>query len=310
MQRRSMGTAGKSFSSCLLKPSQFAEALSDIGSAALLEVGGIHSAIFERARILGARPLPTNPFIPASLKFVSDLDAKNATGVKPGAGIIEPAKFEWMMSVLGIQNQDEPLFLYDDTGMLSATRAWWVFHVYGHDNVYVLNGGFNAWVNDVSEDDPFPRRIEAGPFRPQDGANSNYKAKFDASKNVLIDELLELVGKHDVQIVDARPWEEFIGKNSRGNKHVGHIPEARFFDLSKVVQKGVIQSGDSASVKEIIEHSSLKTDKPTIVYCHSAVRATAAAMILKEAGFESVRVYEGSMSEWNNRDDTPKKHWD
>jgi 3-mercaptopyruvate sulfurtransferase SseA len=254
----------------LLSPAQFAEALSDIENPMLLEVGGSHSSLFERARIAGARPLPVNAFIPPSLKHIEETDVKNGGGVKPGAGMIQPAKFEWMMSVLGVSNPDDAIFLYDDTGMLGATRAWWVLQCYGHQNVYLLNGGWKAWIND-HEDGSAPRKIEAGP-PTIDVSKTHYQARYDPSKTVTLDEMLNLVGRNEVQMVDARPWEEFIGKNSRGNKHVGHVPDARFFDLSKILLKGTIQDPESATVHEAIEHSSLKPSKLTVVYCHSAIR--------------------------------------
>jgi 3-mercaptopyruvate sulfurtransferase SseA len=257
-------------------------------SPLILEVAS-NPAIFNRAHIAGARLLPTAPAIPASLKHVNDTEM----APKPGAGMISLEKFKLVVEQIGAKSCDDFIVLYDDAGTLFSARVWWVMRSFGFRNVCVLNGGWNEWIRSKGD-------VEFGLKKVEPGKIDDLKFNQDGSV-VDLKEMQNLVEKGETQIIDSRPWDEYTGKNSRGNKFVGRVPNAKFFDLNGLWSDGKLDR-DPLKIERVIEDAGISPHRDTVLYCHSAFRATAAALILHEYGFDRVRIYEGSMSEWNNID--------
>jgi thiosulfate/3-mercaptopyruvate sulfurtransferase len=206
-----------------------------------------------------------------------------------------PEQFEGLMGKLGVSN-DTLVIPYDDNNALVASRMWWVLRYYGHRNVKVLNGGWHRWLTEGRPIDfhaarPKPATFKATP-NPEIVASAEYlKAHYDEA---------------GCQVLDARTDGEWDGTNSRGNKRVGRVPTAKHLEWVRFV------AGDDTrkflpadELERLLGEAGFTRDRATITYCQGGIRAAHAAFVLDLLGWENVRVYDGSMRDWANRDDTP-----
>ncbi len=155
---------------------------------------------YRRAHIPGAVGLPVHFYIK---------DAVEEAHVMP------PEAFAELMVKLGVSD-DTTVVTYDDNNSLVATRLWWVLNYYGHTNTKVLNGGWHRWLTEGRPVTFHQTRPEPGRFTPR--PNESLICRLDDLKAKLEDP--------NVQIMDMRTDEEWLGTNDRGNKRAGHVPGA------------------------------------------------------------------------------------
>jgi thiosulfate/3-mercaptopyruvate sulfurtransferase len=211
-----------------------------------------------------------------------------------------PQEFEELCSKLGI-DADCTEVAYDEWGSIFASRLWWMLRYYGHQDVKVLDGGWQGWVI-------------SGYSVSYISSTANGETKFKAkAKPDMITDIEELKIKYNDEcwnVLDVRSDDKYNGKAAHGNKWAGHIPGAihvewnRFLTNSRdgeAVRK--IRSADE--IHNILTEAGLNKDKTVVTHCHTAVRATYGAFVLALMGYPDSRVYDGSMAEWANRDDTP-----
>lgn len=185
---------------------------------------------------------------------------------------------------LGIDNETT-VVIYDQANDMYASRAWWVFYYMGHENVYLLDGGLNKWMasgHDTTTD--IPNR-ETKTFKPNVRHNEivhmeDVKAKMNHQSAILI---------------DSRDRTRYLGQNEPMYAKAGHIPGAK-----NAFWKGVLnEDGSWKSEEQLKEHfSSFPKDEEIIVSCGSGVSACPNIIGLKRAGFENVKLYPGSFSDW------------
>ncbi|PZQ43201.1 MAG: 3-mercaptopyruvate sulfurtransferase, partial [Micavibrio aeruginosavorus] len=125
--------------------------------------------------------------------------------------------FESCVESLGISSDDH-VVVYDQSGAyMASSRAWWMFRVFGHENVYVLEGGMHAWTS--------------GGFKTQSGpadapALGNFKAALRSDLIVSKNDLLINIDNGGMQVLDARAPARFEGRSPEpwAGKRSGHIP--------------------------------------------------------------------------------------
>lgn len=167
---------------------------------------------YRRAHIAGAVGLPVHIYIK---------DPKDETYVMP------PDQFAELMGRLGV-GDDTTVVTYDDNNGLVATRFWWVLNFYGHTKAKVLNGGWHRWLSEG-------RPITTHATHPQPAAFT--VSGSDEKLICRLDDLQGKIGRQDVQILDVRTDEEWLGTNSRGNKRSGHVPGAIHLEWLNFVSK-------------------------------------------------------------------------
>ena len=240
---------------------------------------------YRRAHIPGAVQLPVHIYI----KGDDDEGSDHGTFVMP-----MPA-FEKLMGDLGITN-DTLVITYDDNNALVASRLWWVLKFYGHTNAKVLNGGWHRW---VTEKRPVT-------FHANRVAKTTFQAKPVEAVHASAEDLLAAVKDGSCQVLDARTDGEWQGKNDRGNKRVGHVPGAKHLEWLKFVETTDTRRFLPADACEaLLKDAGITRDKPTITYCQGGIRAAHAMFVMELLGYKDVRVYDGSMRDWANREDTP-----
>ena len=201
------------------------------------------------------------------------------------------AELAGRLSRVGIGN-DSRVVAYDDQGGAMASRLWWLLRYLGHENVFVLAEGFSAW-----KKDGYPVNADQKVLIP-----ATFLATVQHSMLVEMEEVQESLGSEERVLVDSREAPRYRGEVEPLDKKAGHIPGAR-----NKFWKGVLQeNGSFKSPEALAEHfADLPRDKELVVYCGSGVTATPNVLALSEAGFEKVKLYAGSWSDWISYEGNP-----
>lgn len=209
-----------------------------------------------------------------------------------------PEAFGEMMGALGISN-DTHVVCYDSYGLFSAARPWWLFRLFGHDSVSILDGGMPAWkaAGLPLETDP-PRQPTA----------RVYTAEFRPELLRRIPEIrANLDSKADV-VLDARPANRFDGSapEPRPEARSGHIPGSLNLPFGDLTDPDTKKVKDVQALEKLFRDAGVKLGRDRVVTsCGSGVTACVLALGLHLLGDETAAVYDGSWSEWGTRDDTP-----
>ncbi|MEL6403403.1 MAG: sulfurtransferase [Chloroflexota bacterium] len=207
----------------------------------------------------------------------------------PTYDVASPERFATLMSRLGISN-DSTVVVYDDANGMFAARFWWVMAYYGHESVFVLEGGWQKWVaENHPTTDTIPAPTETS-YTPQ--INPDLRAD------------LASIEANQPQLIDVRSPAEYAGEASRAQRK-GHIPNAINLPRKSLLNAdGTLKSTDE--LKMMFAEAGIQTDaENTVVYCNSGVSASYGLLALRAAGVQKARVYDSSWKEWGNRDDTP-----
>ena len=240
---------------------------------------------YRRAHIPGAVHLPVHYYIKED----------DAEGGDHGVFVMPPAQFEALMGKLGV-GPDTTVVTYDDNNAMVATRLWWVLNYYGHTNVKVLNGGWHRWLTEG-------RTVT---FHATKAVPATFTAKRRSELCASADMVKASQADPGCQVLDARTDGEWEGTNDRGNKRAGHVPNAKHLEWVRFVGTDDHRKFLPAeAIQKLLDDAGISREKPTITYCQGGIRAAHAAFTLALLGYNDIRVYDGSMRDWANRDDTP-----
>ncbi|CAN5812568.1 sulfurtransferase [soil metagenome] len=212
--------------------------------------------------------------------------------------------FEKLMSRIGATS-DTTVVFYGDKNNWWACYAFWVFQLFGHTNARVMDGGRVKWQKELR---PLNRDV------PQ-YAPSQYKAQArgDAAHRAFRDDVMRHLEKKG-QLVDVRSPEEYAGTRmhmpdypNEGALRGGHIPGAKSIPWALAInpEDGTFKS--AAELKALYcTDNGLSPEKETIAYCRIGERSSHSWFALKYLlGFENVRNYDGSWTEWGNMVNVP-----
>ncbi|KAL6629896.1 hypothetical protein ACP70R_029661 [Stipagrostis hirtigluma subsp. patula] len=227
--------------------------------------------------------------------------------------------FAAAVSVLGIRNQDI-VIVYDGKGFFSAPRVWWMFRVFGHSKVWVLDGGLPQWrasgfdVESHSSDDSILKSKAANNaveavYNGELANTITFQAEFQPQLFWTLEKVAHNVAARTYQQVDAR------SKGSTANRFDGVAPEPR-----KGVRSGHIPGSicvpfpemfDGAprllpadELRKKFQQAGISIDNPIVVTCGSGVTACILALGLYRIGKHDVPVYDGSWTEWEAQPDS------
>jgi thiosulfate/3-mercaptopyruvate sulfurtransferase len=231
--------------------------------------------------------------IPSAVRFDID-DIADTSNPLPHM-LPGPEKFSSRMRKLGLGDGSR-IVVYDADGLFAAPRAWWMFRVFGHSDVAVLDGGLAKW---VAEDRPTDDRPPAPRER-----------HFTARVNRFLVRTLEQVRtsleakRH--QIIDARSPGRFAGNEPERRQmlRAGHIPGScnlPYADLYDAEENTLLPAERLARV---FTEAGVEIGAPTIATCGSGVSACNLALAFYLLGNRNVAVYDGSWTEWGSREDT------
>ena len=211
--------------------------------------------------------------------------------------IISKENFEKLISEAGIKNSDT-VVIYGDSSNWFAAYGFWLFKIYGHQDVRLVNGGRAKWLNEQDA----PLTTEVPKF-----TKSSYKVpRVDESLRAKVADVLTASSKK-VPLVDVRSPDEFTGKviappgMSETAQRGGHVPGATSIPWSTAVtSENTFKSPDELRAI-YLDQKRLDPAKATIAYCRIGERSSHTWFALKYLlGFENIRNYDGSWTEWGN----------
>jgi len=214
---------------------------------------------------------------------------------KPMMGLLPfDEDFSRLLSNLGI-TADTHVVAYDDEGGGCASRFIWTLHVFGHSKTSLLNGGLFSWAN---EGHPLSRDIPentASQYHPGNTGNHTVDRAY----------ILQHLDDDRVSLLDARSLNEYTGKKKFANRG-GHIPGAKRYEWTDAMDRSNnLRLLPADIIQQQLDRLGITKDKEVIVYCQTHHRSAFSYVMLKALGYEDVKGYPGSWSDWGNRDDTP-----
>ncbi|MDW8445292.1 MAG: 3-mercaptopyruvate sulfurtransferase [Acetobacteraceae bacterium] len=207
-----------------------------------------------------------------------------------------PCDFARMIAAFGIGHATRVVF-YDQKGMSSAARGWWMMRVFGHDRAAVLDGGLPAW-----RAAGFP--IESGDVAPPPPAR--FEPSFRPALVAGLAQVRQALAEGSALLIDARPAARFRGEapEPRPGIRGGHVPGARSLPhLDLLDDTGRFRP--ASDLRARLAQAGLDGSRPAIAMCGSGVTACAIALAAHLVGLPDVAVYDGSWTEWGGRSDTP-----
>jgi len=212
--------------------------------------------------------------------------------------IISKKQFEKLMSKNGI-TADTEVILYGDFNNWFAAFVFWVFKIYGHENLKIMNGGRKKWELENKEYTTEEPQLPSTNYIAQPPDEGLRAYLFDVSRGM---------GKEDTVMVDVRSPAEFTGEITAPPEYPmehaqrgGHIPGANNIPWATAVNDadGTFKSVDE--LKQNYESKGVTPDKDVICYCRIGERSSHSWFVLKYLlGYSKVRNYDGSWTEWGN----------
>ena len=209
---------------------------------------------------------------------------------------LEPEQFSELMRSKGI-GRENTVVIYGDRSNWWATYAFWVFKLFGHEDVRIMDGGRNLWVAEgrpMTTEKPTPRPSEYPVVPRQDSAIRAFR-----------DEVLSSLGK---PLIDVRSNAEYTGERlhmadfpNEGATVGGHIPTAVNIPWSTAASEDETFRSKGELQKLYFENTKFDPSDSFIAYCRIGERSSHTWFVLKYLlGVENVRNYDGSWTEWGN----------
>ncbi len=185
-------------------------------------------------------------------------------------------------------HDDGTVLLYDDQNGAMASRLWFLLQIMGHKHVLVMDGGYREWL-----EQGFPVTADV----PQKEKRGNFSFKLSDDLVVEMEEVNSHLSSYKngtAYLLDAREAKRYKGIEEPIDRVAGHIPGALNFFWMDSLENGKWKQ------KEDLKERFLKLDssKEIVVYCGSGVTACPTILALKEAGYNNVKLYAGSWSDW------------
>ena len=196
-----------------------------------------------------------------------------------------------VISEAGIGNSNE-VILYSSGNLMWATRAWWLLHYAGHDNVKIVNGSFNAW--------------READLTTESGDKRYPESAFElAIKHAVIANIEEIERGLNGKICTINALDQSLYEGSGVFYYTrrGHIPGSKPMSYSSLLCEQYFLPADDLEA-HLNAQDALSSDR-VITYCGGGIAATIDAFACKLMGQNNVAVYDGSMSEWVLDDSRP-----
>jgi thiosulfate/3-mercaptopyruvate sulfurtransferase len=267
----------------LVSPSWLAERLNDRNLVILdatLPPVGVTPVVDMRAQYV-------EKHIPGAVFFDIDELSDHATTLPHMLPTEE--SFSRSMEELGV-GDTMTIVAYEQAGVFAAPRAWWMLRTFGAREVYVLDGGLQAWL-----EAGLP--VQSGEERREP---ATFHSKLDRKAVKDFAQVQQMIAAN-AQILDARSAGRFAGTapEPRPGISSGHMPGATSVPFLELTQD--CRMKDTAGLREVFATKGVKLDQPITTTCGSGVTAAVIALGLEIAGASQVSLYDGSWAEYAQR---------
>ncbi len=242
---------------------------------------GVVPKVDTRARYVGKH-------LPGAVFF--DIDALSDTATALPHMLPPAERFGREMGALGVPSRGKTLVVYEQVGVFSAPRAWWMLRVMGATDVRLLQGGLAAW-----EEAGLP--VESGEVSP---ALARFDAVLDRDAVAGLADLMPALEQGE-QVVDARSAGRFAGATPepRAGLESGHMPGALSVPYTDLVVRGRLKP--AAEIGAVFASRGVDVERPVMTTCGSGGTAAVLALGLELCGAKRVRLYDGSWAEYASR---------
>ena len=210
-----------------------------------------------------------------------------------------PARFAQVIGALGVGNATR-VVCYDQKGLYSSPRGWWLLRLFGHQHVAALDGGLPKWKAEG-------RALEAGP--PAVAAPATFVPDLVARRLAGIGDVKRIIagGSAEALVLDARAKGRFDGvaPEPRPGLPSGHMPGAASLPFTELLNADGTMK-DAASLRAIFVARGADASRATVTSCGTGVTACVLTLGAVRAGLPEPAVYDGSWTEWASRPETPK----
>lgn len=199
--------------------------------------------------------------------------------------------FAKSVAALGIGNDDE-IVVYDTTGLFSAARVWWMFRVFGHEKVKVLDGGLPKWKAEYNA-------LESGPSKR---SSSIFQSHFNTALVRNFEQIKNNIEYKQELLLDARSPGRFLGTESepRAGLPSGHIENSINIFFRECLAPPYNTLKSITELRAVFEEKTILSQK-FVASCGSGVTACILALALYELGNKNVAVYDGAWAEWGSK---------
>lgn len=231
------------------------------------------------------------------IKGARYMDIKNRWAQKDAQfpnTMLDASSFELAAQELGINNTSA-LVIYDQHGIYSSARGWYIFRAMGHDNVAVLDGGLPAWEH---------AGYAVMPKREYLGKTGDFSATFNADYFKNHSEVFTLLEDASKQVLDARARDRFLGlvEEPREGLRSGHIPGSKSMPYAELQEGGKMKHKDAL---DAMFSQTVEKERDLVFSCGSGVTACVLALGAELTGRSGYSVYDGSWTEWGSLQQLP-----
>jgi len=248
-------------------------------------------------KVVGKQPIEYQQFscLPNSVHCDLKVAFHDAASTQPNT-MPTPKQFEQQAQKLGINN-DSIIVIYDNQGIYSAPRAWWMFKAMGLEQVYVLNGGLPIWLDE--------QRAISDSYR--ESTLGTVSAKYNSSMLSDAYQVLGNIKTDDCKIVDARGPARFSGttKEPRPGLRSGHIPSSINIHFAQLLTEDGLKYKEEAELKAIFVQAKIDISTQIIASCGSGMTACIVLLAAYSLGYKNLSLYDGSWSEWGANQELP-----
>ena len=241
-----------------------------------------------KSTISGDASLYVNACIPNSRAFNIKEKFTDKTSQFPNT-IPSPEQFEKECQLLGI-NANSKIVVYDNLGIYTSPRVWWLFKVMGHEKVWVLDGGLPEWDRAGGE------MVEKGNAN-EAYEKGNFKSDFQKKYLVKYNDIIDNIESKKFLVVDARSEGRFLGTDPEPRKHLksGCIPNSVNIPYKTLLEDGKFKSKEE--LRNIFE-SRISEEQQLVFSCGSGLTACI-VMLASEIAFGTNKyLYDGSWTEY------------
>ena len=232
-------------------------------------------------------------FIPNAIQFDIKKDFSDPKAEFPNT-FPTAHQFETQASNLGVHS-DSCIVVYDNYGIYSSARVWWMFRTMGFRNIAVLNGGLPEWINAK-----YPTSSELGVTVK----SGDFKVQLNPQKKVDYTDVLDALDKQEYVIADARSEGRFYGKTPepRAGVRSGHIPGAISMPYTSLMDGNKMKSPEDL---ERIIFPIFKDRKNVLFSCGTGITACILGLGAAVVGKDNFAIYDGSWTEWGSKEELP-----